>query len=328
MNAVPCTLKKLSSPVKRFGFCLSLWLVLWPGLGAPVGSAVPQGDAPTEVIYERAAAEALRRRDEALVEAFRTRKVEIKAPGNSTGSADPTAYAEALIRAAGRDDLDLVKMLLVRGADIAHRSEGNSKATAMLAAVGNCRAKMVAFLAERGAPLDERSSGTGAPLLHTAAGVGCTELVEWLLARGADVRARNAFGDSTLYAAAGRSKHSAKIVELLLKSGAEPDVQNNLGYTPLMQAATAPRTTEDEVTAIEVIKLLRASGASLDTQTFDYGDTALIWAIKLRHTRVAEFLITQGADVTLKDREGRDALRHARDQRSKELELLLQARQP
>ena len=233
-----------------------------------------------------------------------------------------------MIRAAGQDDLDLVKMLLERGADLAHRSEGNSKATVMQAAVGNCRPKMVAFLVERGASLDERSGGMGAPLLHTAAGVGCIELVEWLLAQGADVRAKNAYGDSTLYAAAGRSKQSVKIVELLLKSGAEPDGQNKLGYTPLMQAAMAPRTTEDEVTAIEIIKLLRAHGASLDTQTFDYGDTALIWAIKLGHTRIAEFLIAQGADVTLKDTAGRDALRHARDLGSKEIELLLRARQP
>lgn len=316
-------LQKLTSTVKTCGSCLLLLLLFQHGAGAFAGLAAPQGDAPTELIYQWAASEALGRRDEVLVEAFRRRKVEIKAGKNSSGSTDSKIYAEAMIRAAGQDDLELVELLLERGADIAHRSSGNSNGTALQAAVGNCRTRMVAFLVERGASLDVRSSGTGAPLLHTAAGVGCPDLVEWLLERGADVKAPNAFGDSVLYAAVGRSKQNVKIVELLLERGADPHQQNNRGYTPLMQAATIPRTGEDEQTSIEIIKLLLARGAKLDTQTLDYGDTALIWAVKLGHTRIAKFLIAQGADLSLKDKAGRDALQHARELERKDIELLL-----
>lgn len=323
MNNVSCVFQRLNLSVKKYGFCLLLWFLLWPGQGALIGLASTQGDAPTALIYEGAASEALRRGDEVLVEAFRKRKVEIKARNASGGSTDSKAYAEAMIRAAGQDDLELVKMLLERGADIAYRSAGNSKGTSVQAAVGNCRPKMVALLVERGASLDVRSSGTGAPLLHTAAGVGCTDLVEWLLERGADIKAQNAFGDSTLYAAVIPSKQNVKVVELLLERGANPDKQNNRGYTPLMQAATIPRTIEDEQTSIEIIKLLLAHGANLDTQTLDYGDTALIWAVKLGHTRIAEFLIAHGADPSLKDKAGRDALQHARELERKEIELLL-----
>lgn len=316
-------LRKLSSSVEKYLFYLSLGLLVWSCQGAFAALATPQGDAPTDLIYEWAAAEALRRDDAALVEAFRRRQVKIKARNNSRGPGNSKAYSEAMIRAAGSDDLELVSMLLERGAELARRSDGNSKATAIQAAVGNCRPQMAAFLVERGASLEERSAGTGAPLLHTAAGVGCPDLVEWLLERGADLKAQNAFGDSVLYAAVGRSRQNVKIVELLLERGADPQKQNNHGYTPLMQAATIPRTNEDEQTSIEILKLLLARGAKLDTQTFDYGDTALIWAIKLGHTRIAEFLIAQGADLSLKDKAGRDALRHARELERKEIELLL-----
>jgi ankyrin repeat protein len=325
MGDVPHMLRELSSSVKKYGLCLLLLTLLWPGMGTPLGEAQAQGDAPTALIYEWAAGEALRRGDDVLIKAFRRRKVEIKARSNSGDAADSKAYAEAMIRAAREDDLELVKLLLERGADIGHRSTGNSKSTVLLAAVGNCRTRMIAFLIERGASLDERHAGTGAPLLHMAAGVGCTEVVELLLARGADLKAQNAFGDSVLYAATGSSKQNIRIVELLLDRGADPHGQNNHGYTPLMRAAMIPRTGEDEQSSIEIIKLLLARGASLDVQTFDYGDTALIWAIKLGHTRIAKFLITQGADLKLKDRAGRDALQHARDLDRKEIESLLEA---
>lgn len=317
-------LLKLLIPMKRFGSKILLCMLLWASVFMSSGLAAPQGDAPTGLIYEGAASEAVRHGDAELVEAFRKRKVEIKSKATAArGSVDTRVYAEAMIRAAGEDDLELVKMLLARGADVAYRSAGNSKRTALRAAVGNCRTQVVAFLVERGASLNEYSSGTGSPLLHTAAGVGCIELVEWLLARGADIKSHNAFGDSLLYEAVGRSEQNVKVVELLLARGADPHKQNNHGYTPLMQAAMIPRTPEDEQIAIATIKLLLEHGANLNTQTFDYGDTALIWAVKLGHTRVAEFLIARGADLKLKDKAGRDALQHARELKRKEIELLL-----
>ena len=316
-------LLKLLKAVRSFGSGLLLWMLLWSGALMQAGQAAPQGDAPTNLIYENAASEAVRQDDAELVEAFRKRQVEVKKKANASGAVNTKVYAEAMIRAGGQGDLELVKLLLERGADIAHRSSGNSKSTVLQAAVGNCRTELVAFLFERGASLNERSSGMGAPLLHTAAGVGCIELVQWLLARGADIKAQNAFGDTVLYAAVGHSNQDVKVLELLLARGADPRKQNNRGYTPLMQAATAPRTIEDEQLAINFIKLLLEHGANLNTQTFDYGDTALIWAVKLGHARVAEFLLARGADFKLKDKEGRDALRHAQERKHKEIELLL-----
>ena len=63
-------------------------------------------------------------------------------------------------------------------------------------------------------------------------------------------------------------------------------------------------------------------------RTADYGDTALIWAVKLGHARIAELLIARGADGTLKDRAGRDALRHVRDLGRREIELFLRTGRP
>lgn len=118
MNDVSAMFQKPITSLKTYSSCFLFWLLLWPGLGASAGLTAPQGDAPTSFIYEGAAAEALQRGDGKLVEAFRQRKVEIKARKNSSDSRYPTAYAEAMIRAAGPDDLELVKMLLERGADL------------------------------------------------------------------------------------------------------------------------------------------------------------------------------------------------------------------
>jgi hypothetical protein len=56
-------------------------------------------------------------------------------------------------------------------------------------------------------------------------------------------------------------------------------------------------------------KLLRRHGAQLDE--LGHGETPLLWAIRLRRVRIAEWLLREGADARIADRRGFTTLHHA-----------------
>jgi ankyrin repeat protein len=126
-------------------------------------------------------------------------------------------------------------------------------------------------------------------------------------------------------------------IALLLKYGAQPDLPNVMGVTPLMAAAgmgqgiasssegMRPRGADPQGDSIAVIQMLLKAGADVNARIFDTsshtaviarpssmtdreGQTAMFGAIGRSWTRVAKFLIDNGAKLDVKDKVGKGVL--------------------
>lgn len=137
----------------------------------------------------------------------------------------------------------------------------------------------------------------GTTPLHFSAMFDRPEIARVLLAHGADVNAADKRGSTPIIWA---SRGGAPLVRLLLEGGARPDVQNEWGQTPLLAAA-------DNGNA-ESVGLLLDAGADPGRPEAAFGMTPLHLAALLGYRDVAEKLLSGGADVNARDREGRTPL--------------------
>jgi ankyrin repeat protein len=106
----------------------------------------------------------------------------------------------------------------------------------------------------------------------------------------------------------------AAAIKLLLAHGADVSIPNNRGVTPVMAAAGVLAvdadtrgiyTTEDtQQRSIESLKLLLAAGADLNGRERGRGLTALHEAARWGWNDVIQFLVANGADLTVKDNRG------------------------
>ncbi len=124
--------------------------------------------------------------------------------------------------------------------------------------------------------------------------------------------------------------HDVTAIRLLLEHGAQVDLPNVMGVTPLMGAAGQGISVRDrrvnldgnvENRVIATLQVLLEAGADIDARVTDIashnariarpstmsereGQTALFGAVKFGWSRVVEYLIAQGADVTVRDAMG------------------------
>jgi uncharacterized protein len=123
--------------------------------------------------------------------------------------------------------------------------------------------------------------------LINAVASGDKAAVERALADGSDVDSRSRDQATPLIAAALGDEFA--IAELLLSKGADVMARNVGGFTPLHAAAFSG--------SLPIAKLLLEKGAVLEDSANKAGVTPLVVAGEENHVELAEFLITQGADV-------------------------------
>jgi serine/threonine-protein phosphatase 6 regulatory ankyrin repeat subunit B len=195
----------------------------------------------------------------------------------------------ALIPAASKGDLDMVKFLVKEGIDV--NAKDKDGITALMEASIMGHAKVVEYLVEQGNAEVDAPANSGVTALWLAAGEGQAECMKVLLNKQADATNTRIDGISALMTASVGGHAGA--VKLLLEHGADPKVTDGDGLTPLMNAA--------ENGTVPVLKLL-ADHVKKDPTYLDAfsntGFNAMMIAAAHGHADAIKFLIDAGASVS------------------------------
>jgi ankyrin repeat protein len=260
--------------------------------------------------------------------------------GIDPNSRNEEGWTALLGVAQGSDDnIQLLKVLLSRGADVNARVEGQDSFrrgfTPLLIAVERGNHEIVKALLEAHVDLNARSHQGDSALILAAqsASVRRYEIVDLLLRAGVDVNARNNKSETALMVA--ETDRGADVVIRLLESGADVNLRDNGGCTALMRMAEhakpgivwalLERGADVNVTDIKgqtplilaaprrgpaCVEILLDRGANIDAQDA-MGKTPLMRAAENGSVEVVRLLLTRGADMNKRDRDGRTALQFA-----------------
>jgi N-acyl-D-amino-acid deacylase len=196
--------------------------------------------------------------------------------GANVNARSATERTALLVAASYPGTVDLLRLLLARGADL--RAQDRAGATALSLVVRSADLDVVRFLAERG--LDP------AALTPVARRVGLARnyrpTIEYLLSKGAAPIPDELFTTATW--------QPPELLARAIEAGAGVNVSNaaQYGRTPLLTAVTS------EAAGADTLKLLLDRGADPNTPTTE-GETPLDWAIYKGDRAKIQLLEQRGA---------------------------------
>jgi ankyrin repeat protein/L-ascorbate metabolism protein UlaG (beta-lactamase superfamily) len=201
-----------------------------------------------------------------------------------------------LLTAASAGRTDVAEVLIAAGADIAAKLPNGQ--TALHYAAWTGKTDLVEMLIAKGMSPNQPDGGEAGPLIGAMYG-GFTETVKALLAAGADVNQKSQDGRTPIFAAA-TGHGSTEIAGLLIDRGADAGVVDVNGIGPLDLAV--------QNGLADVAALLAKNGADVNRKAGAFGWTALHSAAVRGDKGMAEMLLGAGADVNVKDGDGKTAL--------------------
>ena len=283
------------------GSCLAILLaVAGPALASPAA------DAPL--------ADAAMHGDIAAVRSLLEQSANVNAPqGDGT---------TALHWAAHRDDPEIARLLVQAGANLNAKTRLGDL-TPLLLAAKNGNTTLIEILLEAGTDANNADANGTTPLMYSA-GSGKADAVEVLLESGAEVNAADTTnGQTALMFAAAQGR--ADVVGILAAGGADPDVLTKLSEVIRWKdryrdddgnAAVKedrPESSSGGLTALhfaareghlQVTKELVAAEADVNLVAGSDGASPLTTAIINGRLDVASFLVDQGADPNLANKDG------------------------
>lgn len=129
-------------------------------------------------------------------------------------------------------DTEIIKLLLVRGADV-NATENSIGATALAFASSDGHTEIIRLLLENGADINAKDINGYTPLIEATFN-NEVEVGRLLLERGADINAKEQLGITALMFAT--IEENVEFVRLLLQYGADVNIVDNRNYTALMMA--------------------------------------------------------------------------------------------
>jgi ankyrin repeat protein/beta-lactamase regulating signal transducer with metallopeptidase domain len=208
-----------------------------------------------------------------------------------------------LHHAARNGHKDVAELLIKNGAYLNAKNRTSRTPLHLTCQIGY--KEIIELLIDNGADVNSKNNG-GGTALHRASAWRPKDTVETLVVKGANVNARNRRGQTPLHMAAQEGRKN--IVELLISKGADVNVINNAGATPL-------DLTEQRGHS-EVVELLLKHGAKR-------GSSTLLGAVTSDDIEQVKMLISQDADVNVKDNTGQTLLHLACQRGNEEIAELL-----
>ncbi|CAL8100802.1 unnamed protein product [Calicophoron daubneyi] len=207
----------------------------------------------------------------------------------------------ALTLACSGGYVELVQLLLERGADREHRDK-KSNTPLHTAVYANQRA-VVALLLDYGAEIEAQVDRTKDTALSIACSHGRLEIVEELLNRGANKEHRNISDYTPLSLAA--SGGYVEVIQLLLRHGAEINSRtgSKLGISPLMLASMNGHTN--------AVRLLLEHGSDINAHIETNRNTALTLACFQGRHEVVNLLVERKANIEHRAKTGLTPLMEA-----------------
>lgn len=158
------------------------------------------------------------------------------------------------------------------------------------------------------------SDADGMTPLMSAAMHGNMTALKLLLDKKANLEQRNKFGDTALALAVSNDQEAT--AKMLIAAGAKVDVavlSDNKDTLLITAAKSSEKTT----------RLILQKNKKIIDQTNALGNTALIESVRAGYTNIAKLLIQTGADVAVKNNEGKTALDLSKEMNNKSLISLL-----
>lgn len=246
-----------------------------------------------------------------------------------------------LHEAALAGDIEKVKSLISRGADVNEKDEGGR--TALHYACEKGHAEVARLLINQGARINVTTAMMASTPLHYAVMRGDKQTVELLLSKGADINAKNRDGSTPLFETMKSTTAGSKeLFELLVARGANVPALHHAAYMGdiekvkqcLQDGIDINSQEEFGCTALhaaanggdkDVVEYLIGKGATVDAKGAYYDLTPLYYAALHNYEDIADLLFTKGANVNAKDKDqgGFTLLNHAIWDHSKDAVKLL-----
>ena len=188
-------------------------------------------------------------------------------------------------------------------------TRGGDGKTALMLAAEKGRAGAVQVLLESGAKPDVQTL-QGTTALGLAARNHHGETVRLLLRAGASPKLKDTHGVTALMETA-----DANIARALIRGGADVNAADDKGFTPMMRLIAADSSRSPSGARAETLQSLLTAGANVRARDRE-GKTALIWAIKGTPSSKSDpeliaMLIEAGSELEARDREGGTPLVYA-----------------